>query len=969
MKSNKFQLLPVVDRLFLGVRGGRVSIRSFIEKLPSTAPSKRWVVVGLFVLGMPVGVSMAAVDPKAGRYYEDALTRFNQSDMPGAIIQLKNAIQIDPRMLSAQLLLGKALLSNAEVAAAEVAFMEALSLGVNRSEVVIPLSTALIGQGKPKSLFDRPELSISGLPPRIQFQLHLVRAGAYSDLGNPRDALKSVEDARKIDSTSPASWTAEVPLRIRARQFREAMLAAERAIALAPESAEAWNQKGSVLHASGDISGALKAYDVALAKAEGLDDARIARAGIFLDLNQIKDAQADLDHLRKKSPREPRAAYLRALLAERNGDVPGAKAALADVTGFLDPVPIDYIRYRPQLLMLNGLSHFAQGNNDKAKGYLEVLQSSNALPAAKVLAQIYLDERNPSRAQTILEGYVRANPRDSRALMLLASAHLAAGRSHRATTLMEEALTIDDSAKVRAALGQSLLSGGRTEDAVVQLEKAFKADQGQTQSGFILVGLYIRGGQPAKALTVAEAVAKRSPDSAVSFNLLGIAKNAVKDHAGARTAFERALKLDPGLTAARLNLARLEIDRKEFQKADQRLREVLKEHDGHVETLLVAATLAARQGRSEDELRALEKARDAEGPKRVAAALKLVEFHTRRKQAGMALEAAKFAHSKAPEDFETLVAYAKAKLAANDVTGGRIALKDAGRVAENDADRLLGVALLQNLAGDAGGALYTLDKALSAQPGFLAAEALLVEVELRQGDVAKAERRAAGITAREPRRAIGFSLLGDVFSAKAQPAAAVDAYRKAHQIEPSGETMLRLFTAMSRNGDEKNALVLAEQWVKAQPGDVDVRRALADGYARARNYPVAKKVYEEILRVRPRDVNVLNNLANVQIHLKDVGGAQKSAEAALAIDSGNASVIDTLGWVMYLLENYERALGYLRDARLRAPSDPVIRYHLGATLARIGRKAEATAELEASLSASQNFDEKDAARHLLSSLR
>ena len=120
----------------------------------------------------------------------------------------------------------------------------------------------------------------------------------------------------------------------------------------------------------------------------------------------------------------------------------------------------------------------------------------------------------------------------------------------------------------------------------MQLEKAFKADPGQTQSGFILVGLHMRGGQPAKALAVAEAVAKRSPDSAVSFNLLGIAKNAVRDYGGARTAFERALKIDPGLTAARLNLARLEIDRKEFQKADQRLREILKERDGDVETLL-----------------------------------------------------------------------------------------------------------------------------------------------------------------------------------------------------------------------------------------------------------------------------------------------------------------------------------------------------------------------------------------------
>ena len=85
---------------------------------------------------------------KASRLYEDALVRYEKKDMAGAIIQLKNALQIDNRNLAVQVLLGRALLAQGDIVAAEVAFTEALRLGVDRSEVVAPLARAVINQGK-----------------------------------------------------------------------------------------------------------------------------------------------------------------------------------------------------------------------------------------------------------------------------------------------------------------------------------------------------------------------------------------------------------------------------------------------------------------------------------------------------------------------------------------------------------------------------------------------------------------------------------------------------------------------------------------------------------------------------------------------------------------------------------------------------------------------------------------------------
>ena len=80
---------------------------------------------------------------------------------------------------------------------------------------------------------------------------------------------------------------------------------------------------------------------------------------------------------------------MQALLAERANKPDEAKAALKEVVGLIDPVPMDFIRYRPQLLMLNGLAHFGLNEGEKAKQYLEAFQKVQGnTSTAKLLAQL-----------------------------------------------------------------------------------------------------------------------------------------------------------------------------------------------------------------------------------------------------------------------------------------------------------------------------------------------------------------------------------------------------------------------------------------------------------------------------------------------------------------------------------------------------------------------------------------------------
>ena len=915
-----------------------------------------------------IGTAQSA-DSQASKYYEDALVRFEKKDTEGAIIQLKNALQIDKNMLPVQVLLGKALLKNGDVIGAEVAFNEALRLGVNRAEIVVQLALAYTAQGKQKLLFEQQQFVLAGLPPGVQLQLLLVRASASSDLGDIKGSLKAVDDARAIDAKSAPAWLAEVPIRIRVGQIREATDASERALVLAPDSTDAWYQKGSIMHVVGNLKGALTAYDRALKLDPENVEARVSRAGIYIDLNQPKDAASDIAELQRMSPEEPRAAYMQALLAERANKPGEARAALKEVIGLLDPVPMEFIRYRPQLLMLNGLAHFGLNEGEKAKQYLEAFQKVQGnTPTAKLLAQLYLRDKNVDRAVEVLETYLKAQPLDGQALTLLGSALMFKGQNARATSLMQRALQTKESPEFHTVLGLSLLRSGQTGTAMAELETALKGDPRQTQAATSLIALYLRAGQAAKAVVVADMLVKQQPGNAGFFNLLGMAKGDAKDIAGAKAAFEQSAKLDNAFVTPKLNLARIEIATKAYDAAALRLNGLLKVDEKNAEAMVELASLSERKGKPDDALRWLEKATDLSGPKETRWGLALSDFHLRNGRAIPAFEAAKKMSAKAPEDLGVLLAYAKAQIATGDKVAVKSTLTSATRVADYNPAPQVQIALLQLTANNLGGAAYSLEKALSSQADYLPAMALMTEVELRQGDPAKAERRARDIVARNPKRAVGYSLLGDIAVARNQTPAALEGYRKAHQLEPSTETLLRLFRTLSTQDGGKGAVPLAEQWVKSHPKDGATQRALADSYARAGSFNQAKTAYEDLLKITPDDSSALNNLANILLRLKDPA-AVKIAEQAVAKNPNNANAIDTLGWALFQGGQTDRAVQLLRDARLREPANPEIRYHLAAVLAKTGRKNEAKDELEAALKPGRPFDGSVEAAALLKTLQ
>lgn len=925
--------------------------------------------IAAVALASSASVVMAADSAKASKYYEDAVARFERRDIDGAILQLKNALQQDKSLLPVHVLLGKALLSRGDAGSAEVEFQEAIRLGVDRAEVALPLAQALTIQGKQQQVFEDPRLAPNGLPPTVQFLMLLHRASAYSDVGDVRNALKSIEAARALAPTNPDSWLTEVPVRIRSRQLQEALAAAEQALKLAPNSAEAFYQKGSVQHVQGQIRQALESYDRSIQLSEEHFEARMARAGIRFDLNRDADASEDLRALQGIAPNEPRATYLRALLAERSGDAAATKKLLLQVTELLDPVPIEVIRYRPQTLLLNGLAHFGLNQLDRAKPYLEyALRLQPNSPITKLVAQIAIREGNQGRAIELLETYLRGQPGDGQALLMLASAHMSQGRYGKATTIMQEALRAKDSPEFRTTLGISLLNNGQSGNALVELERAFRTDPKQTYAGMALVGLYLNNGQVEKARKSVDAMLKVAPKNATLHVLKGQTLSRAGDHAAARAAYEQALVIDKALVEAHIGVARADIALRRFEAARKRLADQLKASERNSTILYEMAVLSEAQNKDQDALDWLLKAVEASGPRDTRANLSLVAWYLRKFDAPKALGAARQLLAKTPDDVEALSIYATCQMLSNDLAGARSTLTNASRRAGSDTPSLVLIARAQMRAQDLGGAAYSLDKALSAQPNDPDAQSTMALVDLLRGDFPGAERRADQLIRNFPKRADGWNLMSDIAIKRGQLTTAVDALRRAHAVEGSVGSLLTLFRTMDQAGKLLDALALADSWTQKHPGDSQVQKAAADVLARAGKFVEARKRYEQVVARAPNDVEALNNLANVLIRLQ-APEALPVAEKALKLAPTSPVVIDTAGWANHIAGKRERSLQLLRDARLRAPQMPDIRVHLAKALIALGKTAEARRELEEALQLKTQFEGQDEAKTLLQTLK
>jgi uncharacterized protein (TIGR03790 family) len=126
--------------------------------------------------------------------------------------------------------------------------------------------------------------------------------------------------------------------------------------------------------------------------------------------------------------------------------------------------------------------------------------------------------------------------------------------------------------------------------------------------------------------------------------------------------------------------------------------------------------------------------------------------------------------------------------------------------------------------------------------------------------------------------------------------------------------------------------------------------SLAFIYEQTQEYDKALERYRRVLELAPNDPIALNNLAFIlAVRKNNPQEALPLAEKAYTQANGNASIADTLAWVVHLRGDDRRAKGLLAEAVQRTSQDGGIRLHFAIVLAALGENQSAREELSRAL--------------------
>lgn len=925
----------------------------------------------LALSGALAGPALAAnTDPAAAaRYYEAGLARYQNNDIRGAIVELKNALQQDNQMLAAHLLIAKALLQDKQYAAADAAFRAALRLGVDIGEIAVPLGRLYLALGRTRDILDR--LPETGLRQGVQAEVLAIRGEAYAKQGRVEDALRSTQRGRMLDPSAPAPLVAEVTIQLNAGHLVEAREAARRAVEVAPSSASAWNAAASVAHAGGALDQASQNYARALELDPNFIDARVARAAVALDLNRLDEARRELDQLKVKAPEDPRADYLRAVIASMDGDGKAANVFLEQVHKTVDQMPREWLVNNEQFLMLGALAHHGLKNRQKASEYLEILAKHyprNA-GARRLLAANQLESGDSAGAVTTIEPLLDPRLKDANAMFIAGRAYLQRKQFDKAQVFLQRAADLGGGgAEVLTALGQSQVVRGDPAQGIKTLERSLSTDGKNEAVVLMLAGLHLRHGNEKRARALAQELVVKNPADVVALNMLGVIKQAMGDRAGARSDYESALRHQPGFLPARLNVLRLEAAEGRTAEARNALRGLLKAEPNTPAAWYELGLLEQGQRRYGDARDAFRSALE-KSPNEVRFALALIEVSVQLNDSVGALQYAKDAAIQHPSDLRVLETLAATHLAQGDRQRALLTYREMAKLAEYETPAQVRIGHLNLQAGNIEGAMYNLDKAKAGQPQLSAVILLEGRIALANGQPEVAARLAQQLRVKPDGAVAGLLLAADAAMAARRPGEAQALGAEALRLAPSSDNAQALARLYLQDNDPGGAIKVLEAWLKGTPGDAASRQALVELHMRARQWQAARAHAQKWVGGAPEDARAHNNLALILLEQGDASGALASAERARGLDPEGAGVMDTYGWVLFRQGRTDDGLRFLRDARLKSPDNPEHRYHLASALAASGRGADAREELRPLLAGEAGGEWRERAEKLVSGSR
>lgn len=877
-----------------------------------------------------------------------------KGDRKGAQIQLKNALTKDPDNGEARFQLASLSLQLNDPVSAEKEARRALELQYKPQESEQLLAEALLKMGDFQKMLDETE-KFERTPAMMA-----ARGEALIGLRKLDDAKKEFQGALEAKPDSADALTGMARIAALGNDLEGARALAEQAIAKDGSNIAALTFKGELLRAQAKPEEARAAFAEVIKLDPTNSSANLEQAYLDIVAGKYDAAQSAIDAAKKSTPRSLPTLYTQALLDYSRGNFKAARDGLQAIAKGAPNHP-------PSMLLSASVDYqlgtLKQGEA-KLRTYLEA-QPGN-LYARKLLAATLLRSNNPGDALQVLAPALQGKASDGSLLELAAQANMLQRDPAKAAALLEQAVELNPKrAPTYIALGGARLALGERDKALAMLNKATELDPDSLVAAMALARTHLGGRDYDKALA---ALAKQEAKHAKAPDLLVLKGNvllAKQDKAGARAAFSKAVEAAPTDYAATASLAQLELMEQKPEAAKKLLLTLLDKDKANVPAMTALAMLAERAKLRPEAAQWLEKAAAVDADA-LAPAMRLATFYLQTGQAPKAVEHLRKVQIVHPAAPAVLEAMGRAQQATGDLTGAVETFSKLAGAAPKAPQPQLYLASVQVQKKDLPAAQASVKKALSLDASFVPAHLMQADLAMLQNKSEDAVAVLRALQKSQPKQPAGFAAEGDLQVRLGKPALAIAPLQQAFTMTQQPQVLLKTVGAMRAAGRAADADALVAKWRKDHPDEPLGLMYAAEQNIAAKQYKAAIGQLESVLAKLPDNVMALNNLAWSYQQEKDKR-ALATAEKAHKLAGDNATIMDTLGWILVEQNQLDRAVPLLKKASELAPQAGDIRYHYAVALQKKGDKAQARKETQAAL-AGTAFPQADEARALLKQL-
>ena len=431
----------------------------------------------LATLGVVVGCRRNPM-VEAQKHLQNAQKKAAEGKIPEAIVEYRRAVQNNPKLVTAQLELGKMFLKNKDPQNAFKQFAIVMQLDPNNTEARLFAAEMMISSKNPNYAEAKNSADTVLIREPNNVRAMLISAQCARGLGDVTGARTTVEQVLKLKRDSAPGWFLLSALQFQQQDYQDG----ERSL------------RAAIEYNNPDDPEGLGVRPV------------VTLASVLMKERRPADAETVLRDAVTRSPNNIPANYVLASFLMRTGKLPEAETVLRKVTQLGDATP----NYRSALAIFYVMT---KRPDDAVKEYQGILaKHPDDVLNKRQLAALYIDRGKVEESESLIESILKDHSNDAQALLMRGQLRGMQGRLDESLIDLERATKADPNiALAHYYLAVAQLRKGEAKMAESELQNALDLNPNMNDARVLLANLQVRTGKGDKALDNLDKVIATKP--------------------------------------------------------------------------------------------------------------------------------------------------------------------------------------------------------------------------------------------------------------------------------------------------------------------------------------------------------------------------------------------------------------------------------------------------------------------------